>query len=394
MPLRRRIAFIGWLLLLLWGSMGVHPLRARPAAGFESTGVHTYGAALEFTLMWETADSVTAVALLLQPVGETRPYRIDAPLTDASTSVRQTVAPAALDLLPFQSIRYWWEVTTAAGDGLTVSPQELVYADNRYTWQTATDGRFHVYWTGQEAPIGTLALASLAQSAAQLEALFGQPDFPTALYVYPSTADLTAMLRLHRADLQGLMTAGSVDPSLGVMLITAVNQRTAAADLARTIPEELARHTLYRLSDAPQRGQPFWLQAGVATLAQPVLDPALAGVIETAVAQNALIPFSDLCRPADAAARDLTLASAQSAAFVNYLHAALGSVGMRRLAAATGDCEAGLAAISGRSLAAWEAAWLASVQGRTPVVQIILEHGIWLLLLLSGSFLAAGLILK
>ncbi len=76
---------------------------------------------------------------------------------------------------------------------------------------------------------------------------------------------------------------------------------------------------LYQITGPQYDTLPFWLGEGLATLAESAPNPAYAVVLETAVANQAIIPFDQLCLSFPDSETDALLAYAQSL-FVDPVH--------------------------------------------------------------------------
>ncbi|MCA9957225.1 MAG: hypothetical protein KC434_21000, partial [Anaerolineales bacterium] len=212
---------------------------------------------------------------------------------------------------------------TTAGETIVVPEETFVYEDDRFTWRVLEAGDVIVHWTGNDADLGQLAADIVAESRQTLDAILPQTAVsPLNLYIYPSTADLRSGLRLAGRDWQ----AGHTDPDLGVLLVTAVNPLTAAADLAQTIPHELTHLRLYQLKSG--RELPLWYEEGLAMLAEGSLGDA--DLLATAVAEQTTLPVRDLCLafPEEEGAVDLALA--QSASLLAYIRMQFGDQALRQ----------------------------------------------------------------
>jgi hypothetical protein len=184
---------------------------------------------------------------------------------------------------------------------------------------------------------------------------------------------------------------------LGVLLVTAVNSRTGATDLRKSIPHEMVHFYLYQVLGAGYDELPAWFNEGLATLVEPNRNPNYERVLETAVATQSTIPLAQLCERFPLAEDKAVLAYAQSVSLLEYIQDEYGNGGIQALIAAFadgGDCESGVQQALNLSLAELEQAWLQSQQVRSPLSQFFYENGIWLLLLLGGFGVAWLLVRK
>lgn len=382
-----------WVLLglVLLGSTAVAALAQPVTPTFISEASYTFGQAMRFRLRAEDAPAVQAVVLYFRPQGSRTVYALDVPFSGENpVTAEQEVDLTAVNLPPYTLVTYWWRLETSAGEVL-VPEQTVAYEDDRFDWQQMTQGGVTAHWTGQGPFFGQIVIDEATAALARLARVLPLEEIaPFDVYVYPSTADLRAALRL---------TQTTVDdrphPELGVLLVTAVNPETAAADLAQVVPYELTHLLLYRVAGERYEFLPRWLREGLALTMQAETDPRYEQTLATAVVTQATVPLAQLCYnfPEDDARR--LLAEAESAAFVRYLSSRYGAQTVSRLVEAYGDdaeCQAGMAQVLGMTLDEVEQEWLATQRPRAPWVQFLVDNGLWFLLL-GGSFGITGLLL-
>ncbi|MCZ7672096.1 MAG: peptidase MA family metallohydrolase [Chloroflexi bacterium] len=241
---------------------------------------------------------------------------------------------------------------------------------------------------------GQTALDIVAEVRPNLAALIPHlPAADLALYIYPSAADLRAALRLTGRDWVG----AHAHPELGVLLVTAVNSRTAASDLRQSIPHELVHFYLYQLLGPAYDSLPMWFNEGLASLAEPTPHPNYGRLLAAAVADQTTIPFSQLCERFPADEETAVLAYAQSLSLLTFIQDRYGNAGVQNLIAAFatgGDCHSGVEQALGLTLVELEESWLQSQQIRSPWSQFFFDNGFWLLLLVGGFIIAGLLVIK
>jgi hypothetical protein len=378
------------LLLLLTAGLPV----AQAQDEVRSSAEYSFGQAVIFSLQADGAADVERVTLFFQAPEFDNTFVAEAPFEPgASLDVAYPVDLNQVRLAPFTTLTYWWQLEKEDGSVVTTPEQSFVYVDDQFEWRSLADGAYTVQWTGDDAALGRLALDIVTETQPQLAALIPNvPQTGFSLYIYPSSADLRAALRLTGRDWVG----AHAHPELGVLLVTAVNSRTAATDLRESIPHEMVHFYLYQVLGAGYDALPAWFNEGLATLVETNRNPNYDTVLETAVAAQSTIPLNQLCERFPLAEEKAVLAYAQSASLLEYIQDAYGNGGIQALIAAFangGDCESGVQQALNLSLAELEQAWLQSQQVRSPFSQFFYENGIWLLLLLGG-FGVAGLLVK
>jgi tRNA(His) 5'-end guanylyltransferase len=110
-----------------------------------------------------------------------------------------------------------------------------------------------------------------------------------------------------------------------VILVTAVNPRTAAADLRQSLPHELAHFLLYQATGVAYNTLPTWFNEGLATALEAAPNPGYETLLETAVASQSTIPFADLCHSFPAAPEGALLAYAESVSLIQFIQANYGN---------------------------------------------------------------------
>jgi hypothetical protein len=239
--------------------------------------------------------------------------------------------------------------------------------------------------------LGQDALNAVSQALARLSSVLPLELInPFDVYVYPSSADLRAGLRLIGFD--GEVTT---HPELNVILVTAVNPQSAPADLGQSIPYELAHLLLYRVAGEEYKDIPWWLTEGLGLTVQAKPHPSHAQILAHAVRSDSTFPFRQLClAPAEKGDKAL-LAGAQSTSMVDYILNRYGDQALADLISsyANGvECESAVFQILGITLDDLEEAWLDSQRARSMPGQFFTEYGLWLLILLASAGLTGLLI--
>ncbi len=359
----------------------------------ESTAVSRFGQALTFNLVAQADAPITQATLFFRAKGMNDTFTVDL-FTIAEKEIRfnYTADLADIHLDPFTTIEYWWRLETAVGNIIEIPPQTIYYNDDRFAWQKMSTGNVTVHWVGDGAAMGQLALDIVAESEEKLTAVF-PPVLPAPLHLslYPTAADLRAALQLNGQEWIG----AHANPALGVMLISAANIRTAAADLRQSIPHEMSHHALYQT--APNAQFPIWFDEGLASTMESVPDAGYEVVLETAVFNQTLIPITDLCQTLPTDAQQTILAYAQSESFIRHIQTTHGNEAITRLITVYSngaDCFSGVEQALGVSLTEIETDWLHKLKPQNPLTTAWEQSRLWLLLLAGGGLLSLLLIRK
>ncbi|MFQ5419155.1 MAG: peptidase MA family metallohydrolase, partial [Anaerolineae bacterium] len=375
--------------VLLWFGSGPQLLLAQETAAAVS---YSFGQSLLFSLESERTDVETAVLFFAAPQFPNA-LQVSLPVAEGQPiDLSYRVNLAEIRLAPFSTVTYWWELLTTAGDWEQLPRQTFTYADDRFSWQERPGQIVTVFWTGDDPALGQLAQDIVAESLPRLQAILPVTPMPFSLYLYPSSADLRSALRLTGRDWVG----AHADPGLGVMLVTAVNPRTAAADLRQSIPHEMVHLLLYQTMGAQVEALPAWLNEGVATLLETNPNPGYELALETAVANQTLIPFKDLCLNFPSAEEQAILAYAQSASFLRYIQTQHGNRAIGDMVAAYADgadCQTGVERGISHSLSDLDSAWQQSLSPTTSLAFLWQDYGVWLIVMIGGFGLSLLLML-
>lgn len=378
---------IGLLLLI-----GVAPAAAQTDA-WQSEAVYAFGQEIRFQLAGETAAPVEEVTLFFRAPSFPQTFSDRALFTQEAgrLTADYRVDLSRVQLAPFSDVTYWWVLTYADGTAEQTPQQTFFYEDDQFTWQEAAAGGATVHWTGGDPALGQLALDIVAEARPRLRPFLPDAaEAPFTIYIYPTAADLRAALRLTGRDWVG----AHAHPELGVLLVTAVNPRTAAADLRQSIPHEMMHALLYRATAPYYDALPAWFNEGLATLVEMAPTPTYEAILERAVAEQGTIPFAELCRAFPAANDRVLLAYAQSASLIRYVQTQYGDSALRQMVAAFADgadCETAVQRTLNLSLAELNRDWLRSQQPRSPLARFWANNGLWLLLI-AGGFVISGLL--
>lgn len=385
-----RLLWLSLLGLLLWGCP--RPLAAQEQPSASQIEV-VFGQSLTFSLTTAVGHTpVERLTLFVQQAQAAAPYFVDVPFAvsaDGVLSASTSIAPAQLSLPPFAQLTYWWQLGTAVEPPIDLDPQTAVYQDDRFLWQQLVGQvgptAVTLFWTGDDDVPGQAAYRWLQSWLPRLQQLLHLPlNQPLPLFLYPSSADLRAGLRLHGYDWVGQQT----DPAAGVMMVTAVNSRTIADDLRHSLPNELAQFWLYQAAGPHYNQLPLWLKAGLPIWLQA--DEATT----TAVAPP-LLSLTTLCQsafdPTD------STAVAHSAALFTFLETTYGADALADLVlrlVAGQPCQTAVPDALGQSFTAVDGRWQATSQAETAYGRLWQAHGLWMLLLLASFAIMALLVFQ
>ena len=357
----------------------------------ESGATYTFGQNMRFSLRAKSADDIRSATLFFNTPEMDGTLTVDFELDPArEIELEHELSLTQVQLAPFTTVRYWWRLNTEAGS-LMVDEQTLSYIDDRFQWQETVRDGIVVHWTGADSTLGQVALDVIESARPEMQVILPVAVEPIRVFIYPSMADLRSALRLTGRDWLG----ADAMPELDVLLVTAVNPRTAAFDLGQSIPHELSHLMLYRVTGAQYDAVPRWFDEGLATNFETTQDATYLQLLELAVATQDTIPIKQLCATFPEADAEVRLAYAQSASWVRYIQQKYGTEVLGALVRAYTDgasCESGLQRVLGLSSDEFEREWLAHEKPVPPLTRFLRANGLWVALA-GGGFLIMGLLL-
>jgi len=88
-------------------------------------------------------------------------------------------------LPPGSSVDYWWTVEDAQGNEIRTTPVRVKFDDNRYSWQSLTEGKVTIYWYEGGLSLAQEIMATAQQALIRLaEDTGAYLEKPGKLYIY------------------------------------------------------------------------------------------------------------------------------------------------------------------------------------------------------------------
>lgn len=379
------VVFLGCL--LGWSSVVVF---AQDEVVFEHQADYFFGQQVEFVLIVPDGVSVdTATLFFTSPdLAQTFVVTVDPGRDQTYTHI---VPLTQVRLAPFTTVTYWWNLVVD-GEDIFVPEQTFDYIDDRFAWQQLSQDGTIVYWASGDATVGQAALDVVANARPGLEAIIPTPvPDPLRIFIYPSTADLRASLRLTGRD----WVAAHAEPELGVILTTAINPRTATVDLGRTIPHELTHLMLYNATEAGYENIPRWFDEGLASHFEAFTNPTYETIVQQAALEERVIPLRELCVTFPAGEEQALLAYAQSFSAIQYIQSQYGNNSlsdMIRAFANGAGCESVTERVLDMTLDEFTDNWLGGATPESPINLFFQENALWLLLISAGFVMTILLI--
>lgn len=228
-------------------------------------------------------------------------------------------------LPPGASLEYWWTVEDVEGTQVATTPVKVQFDDNRYSWQTLTEGKVTIYWYQGGKSFASELMSAAQQALARLAKDTGAYlKKPAELYVYASTQDLQGAMIYPQE-----WTGGVAFTTYGIIAIGISPSNLSWGKQA--IAHELTHLVIHQMTFNPYNGLPTWLDEGLAMYAEGELDAEFIAYLKKAIAENCLISVRSLASPFSAYAEESYLSYAQSYSLVEFLITSYGQGKMLEL---------------------------------------------------------------
>lgn len=166
---------------------------------------------------------------------------------------------------PASTITYHWEITDEAGNVFETDEASFVYMDDRFDWQSRTEGPITIHWYGRVDGPRLLEVALDALSRLE-KTIDYEMELPINIVVYRNKDDMQAAMapRGETFDEQ-IVTLGTV-VAPDVMLLL------SDADVDNTIAHELTHMVVGAATENPFAEIPAWLNEGLAMYNQDYIE--------------------------------------------------------------------------------------------------------------------------
>jgi Peptidase MA superfamily len=215
---------------------------------------------------------------------------------------------------PGVSLWWQWDLTDDQGRTYTTARKEVVFEDNRFDWQTVSDGKVTLNWYAGEE-VGPMLLEAAVDGLQLLETDLGiELPQDVTFYIYGSADEMREAV-LSIPD----WTGGVAFPEYNTILI-GVPPRIAADWGRDTVRHELAHLVLGQYGRSCVGGhRPSWLEEGLAMYAEGHPSDEVQRDLETALKENNLIPLRSLNGAFPAHSDEASLAYSQSSSVISFL---------------------------------------------------------------------------
>ena len=334
------------------------------------TATATFGTGVAFSQPLTVATEIERLELLVTTADAIGPLVVEVPppAGTGALTVRSGLDPAVDGhILPNTPMTARWRVTlSGTTDGLLGPAVELVYRDDRFTWQTVAGDVVRVHWYEGDAAFGERALRIGEAAVADTAALLGvTEDEPVDFFIYPEQAAFYDALGPGTRENVG----GQANAGIRTLFALIAPGEIDDAWVSIVVPHELVHLVFDTAVGNPYHFPPRWLNEGLATYQSEGYGADARRDVEAAARDGELIPLEGLAGQFPTSAARFFLAYAESVSAVDYLIRTHGEDALVRLirsyADGRTDDEAFTAAI-GQDVATVGAAWLADLGAAPP----------------------------
>jgi len=216
-------------------------------------------------------------------------------------------------LPPGSSVEYWWTVADVNGDKVETTPVRVRFDDNRYPWQSLTEGKVTIYWYEGEQSFAEEIMLAAQQALARLaEDTGAYLKKPVKICVYTNSQDLQGAMIFPQE-----WTGGVAFTRYGIIAIGIAPHNLSWGK--RATAHELTHLVIHQMTLNPYAGLPTWLDEGLAMYNEGELGVGSAAYLKRAITENNLISVRSLSSPFSTDAEKAYLSYAQSYSLVEFL---------------------------------------------------------------------------
>ena len=192
---------------------------------------------------------------------------------------------------PGTVVEYHFEITDVNGEVAETEPQELIYMDARYEWDTVTIGPVTTFYHGPVKVRATSMSQVAVDTLDNMGPLLGAETVtPLRIVMYNNNAEMIGALASRSSAISSeLITEGQAFGEQNVVLLLGNGRRAGG-----TISHELTHVLVQRATDDSVLSVPLWLNEGLAEFGN--VDPSLSyeRYLEWAVDTGRTTPFESL----------------------------------------------------------------------------------------------------
>jgi hypothetical protein len=218
-------------------------------------------------------------------------------------------------MVPGAEIVYSWEVTDEAGGRVTTPEQTIVYQDDRFQWDSITEGNLTVYFYFGDIPSQQTVMRTAQDTITKIGSILRTTvNYPVKIWVYRTAQEMSPAIASRR----GQGGTGSVQ-TLGEVGASDTALISRDTDFLNIVRHEIA-HIVTRSATRSHIVEiPVWVNEGLSVYSQSEMLPDEVAALRTAIQRNRLLPITSLGASARGAADAVSLFYAQSGSIVAFM---------------------------------------------------------------------------
>ncbi|MFC1914592.1 peptidase MA family metallohydrolase, partial [Chloroflexota bacterium] len=222
-------------------------------------------------------------------------------------------------------VRYWWTVTDARDNKIETAPATLQINDDRYDWQSLTQGKITFYWYKGNNDFAQELMSAAQQALDRIAESTGVgPEKQVNIYVYASSNDLRGSMIFPQEWTGGVAFTRYSTVAIGI----------SPNDIGwgtRAIAHELTHLVIHQITFSPYGDLPVWLDEGLAMNSEGELEPVFAQLLKQAADADVLLTVRSIASPFSTDPVKSALSYAESHSIVQFLVDTYGSEKMFEL---------------------------------------------------------------
>jgi hypothetical protein len=363
-----RLAVAGLIAVGVLAGRPPEPATAAAEPGFGRPAASaSFGSSVDFSQPVDDGADVVRAEILITYPGSVGPVvtEVGAP-GDGPATLRHVLALSEGHIYPNTELRARWRLTYEDGTAAVGPEVSILYADDRYRWQTESGEVVRVHWIEGPASFGEEALEIAEAGIAEAEELLGVTETePIDFFIYPDEASFYDALGPGTRENVG----GQANADIRTMFALISPAEIDAEWVSIVIPHELTHLVFATAVDNPYHDPPRWLNEGLATYLENGYTVDFRSRVEAAAADGSLVPLAGLTGQFPATREGFYLAYAESVSAIDFIIRTHGQDALVELitsyAEGKTDDEAFEDAI-GMDTAALDAAWFADLGATQP----------------------------
>lgn len=305
------------LFLLIIASVG--PIHAQQGISAFSTVNVRFPTELIFNLTAESTVDITQIFLryrvnkitTVKVTSVIQPEFDPAPFVETSWTWKMKMMLGSLP--PGAEVQYSWRIQDATGDELETDWETVQFNDQRYPWDSLTEGEITLFWYEGGMSFAQVLLDSANEALEILARDAGvYLERSVALYIYANSADLRDAM-LYPQEWVG----GIAFPQYGIVAIGVDTSNLAWGK--RAIAHELAHLVTYQMTSNPYSDIPTWLDEGLSLYAEGDLRFDLKSSLDAAISEDNLISVQSISSSFPSDTGEAMLSYAESYSIVELL---------------------------------------------------------------------------